>query len=319
MATNDLNTKMTLLDIQKSMDPKGNLVKVAEILTKKVSPLKDAPWEQCNDGSSHVYGEETFLAQADYGAINEGWGAGKSESIERRAYSSEYVLDSRVDKRILKGPNGMQVRHYKDKRIVEGIGQQMCTDMFYGSGLGKVPEGFFTKFNSTSLPNVINNGASTGTTLRSMLLVEWGLDTVSLLYPEGFKGGLSMENKGEISTIDANDKRVEWEITKFQAHMGLKVADTRAVQRICNIAPYGSTNDLDYTKIVQAINKLPNRGEGAVIYADRELYTQLEILAMDKTNAYYKDDNVFGGRILHFQNVPVHMVEVLADEAVVGA
>ena len=317
MATTDLTSKFTLLDVQKMTDPKGRLTKVATILTQSNDPLKDATWEMCNNGNVHEYGEETYLGEAYYGAINEGWGEGKSETEQRIARASEYVLDSRVDIKLIKGNAiGQQTRHFKDKRIIEGIGQQMQYDMLYGDGLGKHPEGLFTKFNSLSLPNVINNGGS-GTDLRSLFIVQWGIDKVTLLYPEGTTAGLMMEDQG-IKDVWNGDLRMEKYVTKFQAHMGVAVKDARCFQRIVNIEPQGDNYSLNAAKIVEALNNMPERGKGAVIYCDRSLMTQFDILAMEKNNVTYESDEVWGGKVAHFQGTPVRMCEQLVDESTIS-
>ena len=60
---------------------------------------------------------------------------------------------------------------------------------------------------------------------------------------------------------------------------------------------------------------MPKAGGGptARIYANRNLKTQFDILAKDKTNVNYFVENVFGEPMTIFRTVPIRLAEGLTN------
>jgi hypothetical protein len=93
------------------------------------------------------------------------------------------------------------------------------------------------------------------------------------------------------------------------------VTDDRCVQRIANIETSGSENILDDDQIIEALNYMPTAGGSGntVIYINRVLKTQFDILAKDKANVNYTSDNAFGMPVTRFRGIPVRMWESILN------
>ena len=63
----------------------------------------------------------------------------------------------------------------------------------------------------------------------------WSDQATTLLYPNGTRGGIQREDKGEQRVSDANGNSYYVKEELFRAHVGLAVKDWRYNFRICNI------------------------------------------------------------------------------------
>jgi len=81
------------------------------------------------------------------------------------------------------------------------------------------------------------------------------------------------------------------------------------------LKPDGSENILDDDQIIEALNYMPTAGGNGntVIYVNRVLKTQFDILAKDKSNVNYTADNAFGMPVTRFRGVPVRMWESILN------
>ena len=169
-----------------------------------------------------------------------------------------------------------------------------------------------------SFPVVVKTHSSYTT---SLWIVEWGPRMVHFVYPKGSKAGLSTTDEGrrliQNATQGLGYDLFVW-FTKFVIQCGIFINDPRCVQRIVNIATTGSSGALNDNDIIAALNKMPKAGGGptARIYGNRNLKTQLDILAKDKTNVNYYVDNVFGEPMTIFRTVPIRLAEGLLNSEV---
>jgi hypothetical protein len=74
-------------------------------------------------------------------------------------------------------------------------------------------------------------------------------------------------------------------------------------------ADYSSFDDL----IIEALNLMPRRGRGAVIYVNRDMMTMFDILAKDKSNVAYNSSEVFGKEVVTFRGHPIRLVEAITS------
>ncbi|WP_345795543.1 major capsid protein [Acinetobacter nosocomialis] len=72
--------------------------------------------------------------------------------------------------------------------------------------------------------NIIDAGG-TGTDNTSIYIVQWGSDRTHLIYPQGTKAGLHIEDKGQVTLEDENRGRYEGLRSYFQWDVGLTVRD----------------------------------------------------------------------------------------------
>jgi hypothetical protein len=301
----------------------GNLVEIAEVLNTSKDFIQDATWLEANQIASHVGTRRTRLPSGTYRLGNQGV-AGEASSTRQIAEPiARLEGHSKVDEAILDlAPDKQLARSQEDLGYVEGLGQTMENTLWYGNIAVNDAEldGYSVRsdYNATTCANVQNSGVTAGTGYTTSLwIIEWGPRMVHLIYPKGSQAGLETTDEGRQLVKDDNDPTKElfvW-FTKFVIRFGLFIHDPRYIQRVVNIATSGAANLLNDDDIIAALNKMPKAGGGptARIYANRNLKTQFDILAKDKTNVNYYVDNVFGEPMTIFRTVPIRLAEGLLN------
>ena len=161
--------------------------------------------------------------------------------------------------------------------------------------------------------------------MTSIFVIQWGEAKVYGIYPQNLPAGIKVEDLGEVTAVASDSPLTS--PAYFQAYrshlavyFGINVEDERCVQRYCNIEQTGTSNIFDPEHLVEVINRLPDP-EGAVIYVPRLVKTQMDIAAMNKSNAFYSIDaagDVFGRPLIRFRGVPVRMADRLTSETAVS-
>jgi hypothetical protein len=299
----------------------GNLVEIAEVLNTSKDLIQDAVWLEANQLNSHVGTRRTRLPAGSFRQANQGVAGDASSTRQITEPIARLEGHSKIDEAILDvAPDRQLARSQEDLAYVEGMGQTLETKFFYGNIAQTENEidGLSTRsdYNSSTAANVQNSNG-TGATTTSLWIVEWGPRMVYLTYPKSSQAGLATTDEGRIYVPDDNDSTkflFKW-VTKFVINFGLFINDARYVQRVVNIATSGSTGLLNDNDIISALNKMPKAGGGptARIYANRNLKTQFDILAKDKTNVNYFVENVFGEPMTIFRTVPIRLAEGLTN------
>jgi hypothetical protein len=301
----------------------GNLIEIAEVLNTSKDLVQDATWLEANQLNSHVGTRRTRLPAGTFRQANQGVAGDASSTRQITEPIARLEGHSKIDEAILDiAPNKQLARSQEDLAYVEGMGQTLETKFFYGNiaqyeneidGLGTRSD-----YSSATAPNVISSGVTAGTgSTTSLWIVEWGPRMVHLVYPKGSQAGLSTTDEGRVYVPDdvtSGNYLFKW-ITKFVIQFGIFINDPRYVQRIVDIATSGTANVLSDNDIIAALNKMPKAGGGptARIYANRNLKTQFDILAKDKTNVNYYVENVFGEPMTIFRTVPIRLAEGLLN------
>ena len=148
-------------------------------------------------------------------------------------------------------------------------------------------------------------------------MIQWGENMVHLVYPKYSDTiGITEDAKGEEPVFESGSttaKFYAW-VTVFKLQIGLAIHDVRCVKRIANInSDRTDAESLDEDVLIEAINEMPYNGRGSVIYCNRTIQTQLDILAKDKTNVQYTPDGPFGRPQMHFRGIPVHRLDAITD------
>jgi len=107
--------------------------------------------------------------------------------------------------------------------------------------------------------------------------------------------------------------------THYQWKCGLCVRDWRYIVRIANVetalATTGSTTNgvASPNLLVQAMNWIPNLRMGKpVFYCNRNLKTQFDQMAINKSNAFYTSEAPFGrGPQTNFLGIPIKKVDAI--------
>ena len=317
MSTLTVRGQLTLLELAKRTANK-ELLTIAELLNETNEMLDDAVWVEANQLTSHVTTQRTSLPTGHFRSINEG--------VEGESSSTKQIVEpmgmleaySTVDKKLVDiAPNPMEFRSNEDKAFIEGLGQTLQESIIYGNRVDNFKEfdGFSVRSDWDAIADSYVYGAGgTGNDTTSVWLVQWGVDKVHLIYPKGSQTmGIKRQDLGEQTVYDDSYNPFQAYRSHFMADCGLVVRNPRNVQRIVNIETSGSSNILDDDDLVKALNQMTQRGQGAVIYCNRTILSQLDILAKDRSNVSYTSAEVFGKQVTLFQGHPVRLVEQILD------
>ena len=126
--------------------------------------------------------------------------------------------------------------------------------------------------------------------------------------------GLTYTLGDNASTSAAQRNNQLWAyITEFAWDVGLCVEDTRCVKRLCNIDSVSTeTNTLNEDYIIQIRNNFKTN-DTIYMYCNETVFTQLQILAKDKTNVHWTENNPFGKPQLYFLDMPVRRCDAITN------
>jgi hypothetical protein len=226
---------------------------------------------------------------------------------------------SETDMKLLDiSPDPEKLKSNEDHAQLEGMSQEFA-NTFIGGSMDSSPEefdGLEKRYGTIDGLNVFDNGEDAGSTNTSIWMVQWGVRTAHLIYPRNSSTvGITRENIGmeTITSADATLKYSAW-VTKFNFDIGLAIHDTRSVKRIANInSDFSDAQSLNENLIIQAINEFPSNSNGVVMYVNRDIQTQLDILAKDKNNVNYLPSGPFGVPQMVFRGIPVHRMDAITS------
>jgi len=315
LATIDTSKPLGIVELAKRTLNK-NVLEVSEVLAEMNDFIADSIWQEANQIYSHKHVRRLALPSGSYRKLNKGVPTEASltvDIVEDIGFLESY---SEIDKDIVDAnANPAQFRWQEDKSFLEGLAQTFADTWVYGDRSAD-PEkinGLATRYNALSDGNVWGAGG-TGSDLTSIWIVQWGLDKVFFVFPRGHKNiGIEVEDKGQVTLEDSDGNKFEGYRTHFKSSHGLVIRDARCIQRICNIKTSGTTNIFDPKLLVKAINHMPQKAKGAVIYVNETLKSQMDNDAMDKTNVYYTSQEVYGQPVTFFRGIPVHRCDAILD------
>lgn len=318
----DVRGQLTLIELAKSRDPNGNLATIAEVLTQTEEFLDYAQWIAANGKTYHRITRRNSLPSGTAVKLNQGVDA---ESSTRTQVDEGIMMregESKVDARMKKIEKDFnKFRAGEDSAFAVGLFQEAMADIMYGNA-GTSPEkidGFMTRLNDLSMNNVWDGGGS-GSDVTSILVVQWGPTMVQMIYPENDpNAGVQHKDLGLQVVRDSNSKDYRAFISWFEFSYGIAVFDDRCVHRYANIEVSGATNTFDDDILLKILRKLPYKGMNAVIYANSDILTQMDIRVKDKANVNYSQANAFGSPVTLFRGIPVAQVDsILSTETAVS-
>lgn len=345
-ATIGVSGRVTLLDIAKSMDPKGNTADVVELLAQTNEILLDMPFMESNLPTGHRSAVRTGIPVAIWRQMYQGVPASKSARAQVEDAIGMLETRAELDKDVaLLNGNSASFRLSEAQAFLEAMNQNMAATLFYGDQVinperftGLAPR-FSTISGATNGQNVIS-AAGAGVDNTSVWLVVWGKNTVTGIYPKGSVAGLVHQDLGEIDAFDANNNRFRAFADHWQWKCGLVVRDWRYVVRVCNIdvsdlvgqaatqLPTAATAIIKL--MIRAMARIPYMGMGTpVFYATRTVKEMLSVAALDKSNAALKivdAVNQFGNvapgyvqKETQFFGIPIRTCDqILSTEAVIS-
>ncbi|MCK5017534.1 MAG: hypothetical protein KAS32_10745 [Candidatus Peribacteraceae bacterium] len=330
MATNTLSGRENLLT-HAQMTHNQEIIDVAEVLNEVNDMVSDAHVQQANDITTHVVSRRTALPVPSWTPVGAGWSPSSGRinqvkeniaTLRSRYQAPQQVLDLQ--------PNPAKARQQQERGHIEAMAQEFSRTIISGS-MASSPEefnGFTSRYGTLSsaadiasgaadVSYVLDNGNTTGSDNTSIWFVQWGPGKTYLVYPRNsFGAGIKKEDKGLVLTNADNTAAAAgitaqiWAfITEFTWEVGLVVEDTRTVKRLGNIDSVNSqTHTLDEDKVIQIRNNYQTPGT-IFMYCNETVFTQLQLLAKDKTNVFWSENNPFGKPQLMFQDMPVRRMD----------
>ena len=314
----DLNP--TLADVAKRLDPDGKIADIVELLSETNEVLADMTFVEGNLPTGHRTTVRTGLPDATWRMLN--YGVQPSKSTTKQVDDTCGMLEAyaEIDKKLADlNNNTATYRLSEDRSFLEAMNKEMADTLFFGDTT-KYPERFLglaprfstlTLASAASAENVVNGGASSGTSNSSIWLVGWGQNSVHGIYPKGSKAGFQHDDLGEVTLTDAAGGRYQGYRTHYQWDLGLCVRDWRYVVRICNIPKtIGTTNLIDL--MIEAAELLPSlNGVRPAFYMNRTMRTNLRKQLANKSNVHLSMSEAAGKHVVSFDEIPVRRCDAL--------
>jgi hypothetical protein len=318
--------QFTLLELSRRIDPNGEAAKIAEVLARDNEILLDAVWQPANAPFANKSTRRSALPTGSWRSLNDGYTVENSQTIEiwdvigmLGGYCETDIEAARAH------PGGAkEFRNSEAEAWLEGLAQTFASTFIYGD-VRTDPEKFMglgpRMDNLAAAANVIGAGG-TGSDVSSVFVVQWGPRKVHMIYPSGSKTGISHRDLGE----QTKEVTATWGTTPpklmqvyrdlFEIKAGLVVKNPRCIGRIANCETSGSANIFDEDLLIKILNRMPERGKGAVIYANATIISYMEILLKDKTNVNFtpsKGEGLAGEPVMRFRGCPVRKVDAIVD------
>ncbi len=314
----------------------GMIIDVAEVLNETNDIIQDALVQKATDTTSHRVTRRSRLPAVSWVKVGNGWDATvglTNQAVETigmlkaRFLAPQDVLDIQA--------NPDKYRENQERAYIEAMGQELSNTLFGNYTSGSLSPtidpneefaGFQYRYNTiSSSPTayVVNNGNDGGSDNTSIWFIQWAMNKVYLITPRNMPAsGIKKEDKGLVYTLGDNastsaaqrNKNLWAYITEFSWNVGLAIEDQRAVKRLANIdSVLTETNTLDEDKIIQIRNNFKGN-ETIFMYCNETTFTQLQILAKDKTNVNWTGADPFGKPQFSFLDMPVRRCDSISND-----
>jgi hypothetical protein len=312
MATNDITTRESLLTAAR-MTHNNEIIDVAEVLNETNDVVMDAIVQRANDMTTHTVTRRTRLPAVSWVKVGNGWNA--TVGLTNQAVEQMGMLKARYlcpEDVMRLQPNPEKYRSNQERAYIESMGQELANTL-----MGNVASGALS-------PLTVPPEEFAGFQYR--LSVQWAPNKVYLIHPRNTDGGgLKKKDEGRVytsgdnavastSAANPNPTNSLWAyITEFSWDVGLAVEDGRAIKRLCNIDSVSTeTNTLNEDYIIQIRNNF--KGNDTIyMYCNETVFTQLQILAKDKTNVHWTENNPFGKPQMYFLDMPVRRCDAITN------
>ncbi len=328
MATQKELTNRENLLLAARMTHNNEIINVAEVLNETNDVITDAHVQRANDITSHVVSRRTALPTASWNKVGEGWSATVGRLQQPRETIGMMKARYSCPQDVMKlQPNPSKYRSQQERAYIEAMGQEFANTLMGNWSSGTLtanpPEEFdslstrYSSLATTQSAYVANNGNSSGSDNTSIWFIQWGPGKAYLIYPRNSnQAGLTKEDKGLQYTHTSTSSTTAYNwcyITEFSWDVGLCIEDTRTVKRLANIDSVSTeSNTLDEDKIIETRNNFKTPGT-IYMYCNETVFTQLQILAKDKTNVHWTENNPFGKPIMYFLDMPVRRCDAITN------
>jgi len=342
MTTHALGTSLTMLELIRREDPKGNLAQIIDVLSQENRILEDITWLECNAGT---YYEDTRVASEPSGSersYDEGVNgeAGVTEKIIEPTCLFNALSETDVMK-YQHSPDPAGARAQEDDIFAGGMTKTFVSRLFDGNrdtdprmimGINNrtLYSTLQTAGSETDVFDNAQGNASSTSNKTSIYCIQWGAKRVNCIYPRNDpRGGSSstlpikMEDYGKSIQTDpgGTKKRPVWQ-TWFTNDFGIFIHDYRCIKRVVNISTTNidEVDDFGFSEkpLIRLYNQLHYGGAGAVLYCNRTVLTQAALRADEKGNAYFtqqtEGEGPFAKPVTRFWGIPMKLVEQIGND-----
>jgi len=299
----------TLLDLIKQLHD-DEFLPIIDTLIEEFEALEDMVWVQANGLTDHTYLQTLNQPQGTWTGINDDVPDERAQFVELTEEIAMLEAYSSVDDRLVRiSKNKQRLRSNQDGQFIAGLGKTFAGAFVNEYTDGKSFIGLRGRLNELSAANVY--GAADTGALTSLFLMQWGEMKCHMIYPPEWKHGLNKEDLGKKLITSTAGKKQMW-VSHYELAAGLCINNNKNIARICNIL---STDDIETSTVddllIQALNNMPGRGKGAIIYADSSILTQFDIAVKDKSNVSLSIGDAFGRQISTFLGHPIKLVDAI--------
>ena len=322
-------------------DPDGKISTLVDLLSQKNGILEDCLAVECQSGNAFEYTQVVKLPQPTRRTYNQGVGGTLAGVAKQVVTCSEYADWAKFDASLAElGGNLPELRAQEDALHMEGLSQQVATDLFYSNRTTDPTQftGLANIYNTvnTATSNIANNVidcGGTGSTNASMWLITWGPRHIHTIFPKGMVAGMMHKDMGLLPAVDSNGNEYLAYRTWLQWNIGIAIHDWRFAARAFNIDVTtfntGSAPNL-INILIAMFQRLPIQPAGvgpvqdttdqfqnkitmgrSAIYMNRTVALALDQQALNKTNVLLKMEEWDGEAVTTFRGVPIRIVDAL--------
>lgn len=325
MATALSNYYVNFMDMLKATDPTGTPADIAEILDQTNDVIHDMPVVQGNKSDGNLTTVRTGLPTGVWTKLYQGVVPSKSttQQVEDTTGKLEFRSEIATDLlELTESPEGVVAN--EQLPFFESMAEQAAYTLFYSDTATNPNQflGFAPRYPTSSTANVLNVGGS-GSNCTSIWLICWGPTTCFAITPKNAPGGLTHIDRGiePVRNVGAGAAAFTAgtyyaRVNTYAWNLGLCVKDWRYVVRACNInmASGATTGLFTLDTLVQMRGMLPShrviKGNPA-FYMHKNVWTQLELLALNKPNLGLGWVDRFGTQNFEFRGIPLRQVDQL--------
>jgi Major capsid protein GP7 len=331
------NNYLGILEIAKRTN-NGVVLSISEVLSRVDEILMDIPYVPCNQVSAYVHTRRRSLPTGTWRTI--GTGASIEVSHTKQIVENVGTVESwaEVDELTLKKMIGDKQAFLNSEftGFVEGLGQTITTALV-SADTQLNPEQFDgLQIRLNALGTYVLGCGGAGGDTTSIYGVQWGQNRVHGIYEPGiampgvnapvgvdYKGLKTVEDGSSGSTATRRDVYQ----AKFQASLGLCCWDDRNLIRLTNIEHDPSGANIFEPDLLISLMRLGKKGQGIggeqtygitpfpewMLYCNHNVLTQLDILAMDKSNVLYTIGELWGEPVDMFRRAPLRQLDAIGQ------
>ncbi len=310
---------LTLSDHIKRLTPDGAVARDIVEISEQFNPiLQYIPFIEGNLSTGNRAIIRTDMPGVAWVALGQPVIPGKSgtKQVDDTTATAKALCHIPIDIAALNG-NTAAFRLSEQIPFIEVMNQEMASALFYAnSALDPLePLGLAPRYNTLATSGVYDAGGRSASSVTSMWLMCVSTQTFYGIFPKGSQAGIQhIPDAAPLTVGDDLAGYVKVYQDEYRMNLGFQLKDWRYVRRLANIATTGSTAIIDPEIMNQMYRAIPNPNMGRMIWVcNRTVATQLDNLAMNKTNVLFTVGEEFGRTVTKFKNAPIIVNDAILD------